>query len=129
MAWHWSRARRLAARSQVECSLRVSSGSIDGLSHRWRAGLASLSTGEIRFRRFIPPGIRVTIPLAADVVVKPQGIGLGHRRPGSRESWSISPGCAVLFITTSGAEIEWAVLEEQVEWALGIVRPSIRGAS
>lgn len=44
------RAIRLARSNQAEFALRVITGAHDGLSGRWRAGLASLSGGQIQFR-------------------------------------------------------------------------------
>lgn len=102
--------------------MRVAEGACAGLSGRWRGGRATLRPGEIRFQKFVPPGIRLRVPFADDVVVLTDGIGLGRRRPSLRESWSVSAACEVLFITTATAQVEWAVLPAQVEWALAMVR-------
>jgi hypothetical protein len=106
----------------LECSLRLHSGDVNGLSTKWRAGVATLGSGEIRFRRYVPPGIRLPMPLSKEVVLCVASISVGSRRAGLSESWSVSTATEILLVQVPSAEVEWAVLPSQREWAVDQVR-------
>ena len=44
-----------------------------------------------------------------------------ERTPEGREVWSVSPRTTVLQIRSGEAIVEWAVLNDQVSWALGLI--------
>ncbi len=115
-------ARRLAKRNRLECGLRVVDGSLPGLSRRWRHGIAGLSQGEISFRPFLPPGVRIYRPFARQVNVSVQWIASEPRKVNLREAWSVLPGLDVLTVTTPDARIEWAVSPGLRPWALDLVQ-------
>ena len=117
------RMQRLAARSQAECGFRVIDGAHPGLSNRWRHGLATLSKGEIQFRLFMPPGIRVARPFTSSVVIPIAAIEEPGRQPGGLEIWSVNPDAEVVILDTGLARLEWAVLTAQREWVLATVVP------
>ncbi len=112
---------RLAARNQAECGFRVVAGDHAGLSARWRHGLATLSKGQVLFRPFIPPGIRIPRPFTRPVLIPIVSVDESGRRPTGAEIWSVNPGADVLCVKTGQAELEWAMLAAQREWVLDAV--------
>jgi hypothetical protein len=115
------RMERLAARNQAECGFRVVAGDHVGLSARWRHGLVTLSKGEILFRPFMPPGIRILRPFTKPVVIPIVSMDEAGRRPSGAETWSVNLETEVLCVNTGQAELEWAVLMAQREWVLQAV--------
>lgn len=121
MGFNKWRMGRLAARNQAECGFRVVAGDHDGLSARWRHGVVTLSKGEILFRPFLPPGIRIPRPFTKPVVIPIVSMDQAGRRPSGVEIWSVNPQAEVLRVNTGQAELEWAVLGAQREWVLQAV--------
>ncbi len=110
---------RLQRGRRLECSVRVVTGTHDGLSGKWWAGEATLSPGRIRFVRF-RGGLRFLRANAVQIDV--DAVDVSERRsPTVREALSVNPGTHVVRLVTSEATLEWAVLERQLDWALGRV--------
>jgi hypothetical protein len=103
------RQARKAREGAIECGLRVISGEHPHLSNRWRHADADLAPGliEMGFARVEVDHIEPT-----------------GRKPALREHWSVSPDTTLLRVhASSGAILEWAVHEDQLEWALREVLP------
>ena len=115
------RADRRLRKGRLECSLRVVSGSQDGLSPRWRHVIATVSPGRLEFRRCWPwlSGSR-TINIAS--------LHGSPRRPSNREWWlSLAPACRVIEVHTPTAVLEWAVLDHYLPWTLDCLRAVAAG--
>jgi hypothetical protein len=84
--------------------------------------VATLTVGEIRFRAFLPPGIRIPNPFAQPVVIPVTAVDQSERSPGLVESWSVNPNATVVRVDTGSATIEWALVAKQAAWALDKVR-------
>jgi hypothetical protein len=111
------RARRLQRVNRLECSIRVATGTHDGLSGKWWAGVATLSPGRIHFVPFIG-GVRFLRRKAVEIHV--DKIDVGQRRsPTGREVLWVDPGASVVRLVTPTATLEWAVLKGQLSWAVG----------
>jgi hypothetical protein len=117
MGFNQWRMRRLADGNEAECGLRVVSGEHPGLTKKWTHGVAALAKGQIDFRPFLPPGIRVRRPFTPPVVVRVLSLEDKGREPGLVESWSVSSASRVLTLRTGDASLEWAVRVEQLDWA------------
>lgn len=110
------RARRLQRVDRLECSVRVVTGTHDGLSGKWWAGEAALSPGRVHFVPFVG-AVRFLRRQAVEIVV--DKIDVSERRsPTGREVLSVDPGTDVVRLETPTATLEWAVLERQMDWAL-----------
>lgn len=101
------KARRLQELGQTECALRVLDGHHSGLSPKWGRGVATLSPGSIDM------GWAWVDVVAYDLAPV--------RTPTSRESWWINPEMKLVRLESATAELEWAVLEKQFQWATGVV--------
>lgn len=106
------RGERLAEDGKVECGLRVLSGSHPRASGQWMHSTAQLSPGLITMGGIV---VRITKLDATD-----------PRRPKGREVWAVSPQTAIVRVVAStGAVLEWAVLSEQLPWALEQVHVAV----
>jgi len=112
------RAERDAARGETECALRVVAGEHAGLGHRWRHGIARVSTGTIVFRPYLWQ-VRIVLPWTATVEV--DVVSTEEDTDGSpwREVWSVNPTARRIVVQASGATLLWALPERQADWALG----------
>jgi hypothetical protein len=113
----WRRRRRsvrLQRSSRLLCSLRVLDGSQAGLNHRWRHVKATLSPGCIQFRPR-PWRQKVRIPVRS-------ASRLHERHPRGAAAWVLDPRMRIVDVGTGTATLEWAVLGEQLPWALAEVR-------
>jgi hypothetical protein len=112
------RLRKLQALGKTECGLRVVAGSQDGLNEKWTWGFAIPRPGSLEFlprlgqTRFPRPGqkwLRISVSEASRA----------HERTSEgHETWSVPPYLRIVTLRTPGAELEWAVLPEQRDWAL-----------
>ncbi|MEU3624908.1 hypothetical protein BS329_01650 [Amycolatopsis coloradensis] len=110
------RARRLQRVDRLECSVRVVTGTHDGLSGKWWAGEAMVSPGRVHFVPVVG-GVRFLRRKAVEIIV--DKIEVNERRsPTGREVLSVDPGTDVVRLVTPTATLEWAVLERQMNWAL-----------
>src|SRR5262249_18873302 len=99
------------AHGRVECSLKVMSGRQQGLSSRWRNGVAAISPGRLDFTPESWPR-RANRPLSRIVV-------LGPDRPPSGEELTWLPGdCRITELQTPTATVGWAVPAGDLPWAL-----------
>jgi hypothetical protein len=105
------------ASGRVECSLKVMRGRQQGLSSRWRNGVAAVSPGRLDFTpQSWPP--RANRPLTHIVV-------LGPGRPLSGEELTRLPGdCWITELQTPTATLGWAVPAGDLPWALERLQPA-----
>ena len=105
------------ASGRVECSLRVMCGRQQGLSSRWRSGVAAVSPGRLDFTpESWPPRAN---RLLTHVVV------LGSGRPPSGEELTRLPGdCWITELQTPTATLGWAVPAGDLPWALEHLQPT-----
>jgi hypothetical protein len=113
--WRQRRAERLQRKGGLVCALRVLEGSHRGLTRHWRHGKARLSPGSIEFRPKAPWARKTNISVGS-------ASRLHQRQPRGREAWVVNPRTRVVEVTTGDATLEWAVLGEQLRWALAEVR-------
>lgn len=105
------------ASGRVECSLKVMSGRQQGLSSRWRSGVAAISPGRLDFTPE-PWQPRANRSLTHIVV-------LGPGRPPSREELTWLPGdCWITELQTPTATLGWAVPARDLPWALERLQPA-----
>jgi hypothetical protein len=105
------RVRRLQARHQLECGLRVIAGSQPGFSARWTHRTAALSPGYIRMNKRL--------------VVVERVLPAEPRTPSRNEMrWSVNPNTRIVQLKTRTATLEWAVIASQVDWAMASLSPS-----
>lgn len=109
------KARRLQTRGQTECALRVLDGHHPGLSSKWAHGVETLAPGNIDM------GWALVDVVAYDLS--------SVRSPTVKESWWINPDMKLLRLQSATAELEWAVLEKQYEWAAGVVFQQAPGSN
>lgn len=115
------RAARYARRGQVECGFRVVEGQHDGLNGRWRHGVATLAPGTITFAGTVG-GLRFLQRGSVRIVV--EGVDRADRRqPAGLEIVAVSPATRVVRVATPAAALEWALLADQVGWAIDQVAP------
>jgi hypothetical protein len=81
-----------------------------GLTEKWRHGVADLSAG--------------LVDLGWAVVEVTSVDQCSVRDPTAREAWSVSPRCKLVRVKSRGADLEWAVPEEQFAWAMSEVMDS-----
>lgn len=102
-------------RHQVDCSLRVVEGAVDGLTTRWRGGAAVVEQGEIRFQRMVG-GVRFLPGRRVDLDVARVGPRLGPT------TWadvrSVALGSEVVQLATADALIEAAFPPRVVQWVV-----------
>jgi len=99
------------AKGRVECSLKVISGRQQGLSSRWRRGVAAISPGRLDFTSEWW-SLKATGPVTHIAV-------LGPARPPSVEELAWLPGdCRVTELQTPTATLGWAVPVRDLAWAL-----------
>lgn len=117
------RLSRLRDANKTECGFRVVEGHQPGLGRRWSHGVAELLPGVIRFRPGLGGGIRLARPgqawLEMPVVEASRAT---ERAAGFRESWSVSDAARILLVRTPTALLEWSVVPDHRDWALGRVR-------
>ncbi|GLZ41088.1 hypothetical protein [Actinokineospora sp. NBRC 105648] len=115
------RATRYAERGQLECGFRVLQGHQDGLTTGWRHGLATLAVDHITFVATIG-GVRFLKRQPIHLTV--EGVNADTpRQPSGREIISASPVTRVIQLRTPTAVLEWAILADQVTWAVHQVNP------
>lgn len=88
----------------VECSLRLLDGTCGDLSSKWRTGHAVLKPHSMIFN-----GMHLQ-----DVEVEE-----GRRSVDGGEVFVVNRDCVIVTVRTQQARLEWAVLGEQLERALG----------
>ena len=107
----------------TECGFRVVDGSQPGMGSRWKHGVARLAPGHLRFRPGVGMGIRLARPgqpwLEVDVL---EATRAQERTAGLLESWDVSDAARILIVRTITATLEWAVVPEHRDWALGRVK-------
>ena len=111
----------LAATDRIECSLRIVEGHQDGLSTRWRPGIAALSPGEVTFVHVVG-GLRFLRrrPITFDVQA---GEPNPPRPLRGVEALLVTPEARAVRLVTSSAVLEWAIAPaEHITWALERVR-------
>ena len=120
-AWWKRRQSKLQEREEMECGLRVISGTQPGLTGRWRHGVARVQAGNLEFLPRLG-GSRIPRPgqqwLRVDVI---EASRAHERVAGGREQWSVNPTARIVRVRTATAELEWAVAPEQRDWALSRV--------
>ncbi|GAA3552223.1 hypothetical protein GCM10022197_04010 [Microlunatus spumicola] len=102
-------------RHQVDCSLRVVEGAVDGLTSRWRSGAAVIEQGEIRFRRMVG-GVRFLPGRRVDLKGARVGLRLGPTT--WAEVRSVALGSEVVQLTTADAVIEAAFPPRVMQWVV-----------
>jgi hypothetical protein len=85
------------------------------LGGRWRHGKARLSPGRIEFDPKRPWSRTVSIPVRSTS-------RRNQRQPRGEEAWAVNPRTRVVEVRTGAATLEWAVLDDQLLWALAEVR-------
>jgi len=99
------------AQGRIDCSLKVISGSQQGLTAQWRGGVAAISPGRLDFT----PGrwwLKATGPVTHIAV-------LGPARPPSAEELAWLPGdCRITALQTPTATLGWAVPIRDLSWTL-----------
>ncbi|HEU5472876.1 MAG TPA: hypothetical protein VFV67_19690 [Actinophytocola sp.] len=92
-------------------------GTHDGLTGKWWAGTATLSPERIHFVPVVG-GVRFLRRKAVEIQV--DKIDVSQRRsPTGREVFSVAPDTYVVRLVTPTATLEWAVLINELSWALG----------
>jgi hypothetical protein len=120
--WRQRRAKRLQKRRQVACCFRVLDGDQPGLTRHWRHGKARLSPGLVEFLPKAPWARRSNVPVRS-------ASRLHQRQPRGREAWVVNPQARVVEVSTGRATLEWAVLGEQLHWALAEVLQGAESAT
>ena len=116
------RQARLQESGQTESGFRVVGGQQQGLSPRWRHGVARLAPGLIEFRPGLGGGIRLPRPGQQWLSIRVTHVNRAPERTvGLMESWSVSPVACILLVTTPTGMLEWAVSAPQRDWALTTV--------
>jgi hypothetical protein len=105
------RGARLRERSAVDCQIRVLSGEVPGLAGRWRNGTATVSAGNLDFAPRRPKDQRVRISVTAVDHVNP-------RPPVGAERLLLPQSARILQVAAGASTLEWAVPEENLQWAL-----------
>jgi hypothetical protein len=100
------RANRQARNNSVECSMRATDGDEAALPREWRQGLAILSPGQMVFSSNGPTRTIVVTAVEVD-----------HPRELTRKE-KVRRGSVVIGLRTATAELEWAVPEDRLGWAL-----------
>lgn len=108
---------------KVNCGLRVMAGSQNGLKDSawslrfasgWHTGRATVHPGRLEFGRRRP----ILLPILAVVTD-------GQRESTGRERlWPLDLTYQIVELTTESATLEWAVPEDELEWALERLRGS-----
>jgi len=117
-AWWQRRQRKLQKVGETECGLRVVAGSQEGLGSGWKHGIARVHAG---FLEFLPRvgGSRIARPGQKWLQVAVSDASRAYERTAKGgEIWSVNPTARILVIHTPQAELEWAVMPEQRDWAL-----------
>lgn len=117
------RAKRHEEEGRAELALRVRAGHQEGLSGRWRRGLATLSpdhldfaplVGGLRFLRRRPRPVSI---VAIDAKQP--------RKPGGKEVFRIGPACRIVVVVTPTGALELAVPEPyKLLWVLRRLQPA-----
>jgi hypothetical protein len=113
--WSSRRARKRQQSGQIDCGLRVISGSQEGFGVGWNHDRAFVHPGRLDFGRGTS-----TTPVQVSVVATDR-----KRQPRGREAWSsVSPGCLIVELITDSATLEWAVPADKLGWAIARVQGS-----
>ncbi|WP_369069372.1 hypothetical protein [Kineococcus terrestris] len=108
---------RLAAGDRLECGVRVVDGHQDGLTRRWRPGVATLHPGRVDFAHTVG-GLRFLRRRPVTVAVRSVDAALPREVRGA-EVLLVAPGARVVQLRTSSAVLEWAIAPaERIPWAL-----------
>jgi len=118
----WRADRRMSS-GQVDCALKVVSGSQRGLSRRWRHVVATVSPGRLDARGHWWRLFR-GIPTVSVVAVRSL-----VRSPAGSENWSIAASCRISEIQTPTAILAWAVIGHYLPGALERVAAASADAS
>ncbi|NAZ80904.1 hypothetical protein GTR02_03615 [Kineococcus sp. R8] len=109
--------RHLAATDRMECSFRVVEGHQDGLTGRWRPGIATLSPGKITFVRMIG-GLRFLKGRPTTFAVQTCASDPPRKLRGV-EALLVKPDAQAVRLTTTTAVLECAITPtERIGWAL-----------
>ena len=110
------RSRSVSAQGRIVCAIRVKSGHVHGasLGPEWRVGTADLSPGLV-----VLDGMRISVT----------DVDTSARRTlrGEEVWWSHDPDPVILELRVSGATLEWAVPECQIDRALDLVNTAALG--
>ena len=102
----------------TECSLRVVTGSEEGLRDRWTHGRVVLKTRSLNFL----PSIGGTVfsrPGQKWLSITALDVSRGEERTSKgRETFSIHPSLRIVQVRTPNAELEWALRPEVQDWAI-----------
>lgn len=109
------RARRYASLGKAESGFRLIDGQQDGLSQRWRHGLATVEQGEITFAPYLG-GVRFLRRAQVQIPVTSVDRS-AERQPKGTETFGVRPKATVVRITTPTATLEWAMSPHVVAWA------------
>ena len=101
------------AEGRVECSLKVSSGHQQGLSERWRNGVAAISPGRLDFTRD-----RLSIGPAGPLTISYIAVLGPARVPSTDELTWLPDECRIAELQTPTAVLDWAVPAHDLPWAL-----------
>jgi hypothetical protein len=117
------RAKRHEENGRAEIALRVRAGHQDGLSGRWRRGVATLTPEHLEFAPLVA-GLRFLrlrprpIPIVAIDAKEP-------RKPGGKEVFRIGPTCRIVIVVTPTGALELAVPEPyKLLWVLRRLQPA-----
>lgn len=118
-------SRRLQARGETECALRVVEGHQEGLTGRWQHGVAALAPGLVTLRRRYVGGARIPRPFGRAARIEFSALSPDAREPqGLKEAWSLDTHLVIYEVTTPTARIEWAIPRSARDWVLRTVLPS-----
>lgn len=113
-------AERHEAHGRAEIALRVRAGHHDGLSARWRRGLATLSPERIDFAPVVFGLRRRPLPITIVSVDERE-----PRKPGGKEVFRIGPNCRIVIVVTPTGALELAVpAPYRLLWVLQRLRPA-----
>jgi hypothetical protein len=114
------KAQRHEAHGRAEIALRVRAGHQDGLSGRWRRGLATLSPERIDFARLVLGLRRRPVPVTVVSIDARE-----PRKPGGKEVFRIGPNCRIVIVVTPTGALELAVPERyRLLWVLRRLQPA-----
>lgn len=91
-----------------------------GMSGRWRHGVATLEPKKITFVCTVG-GVRFLKRRSVQIIV--EGVDRSARQPTGPEIVAVSPAALVVRVATPTASLDWALLADQVIWAIGEVAP------
>jgi hypothetical protein len=117
-------AAHAVAEGRIACSLKVTSGHQQGLSERWRYGVAAISPGRLDFTRDRRPvGASGPVTIAYLAVLAPA------RVPSTDELTRLPDDCRIAGLQSPTAMLDWAVPARDLPWALQQLQDQPAGES